>query len=180
MISGILEAASQSDLPGMVRAIVNVNVYSFEGSNLLIPKGTRLVGQYRSSVKKGQARVFIIWNRLIRPDGASINIGSIGTDALGRSGLGGDVDTHFMERFGSSILLSIINGSLNAAVDAIDNDSTADVSLNGSNDFNRSSEIALKDSIDIKPTIHIDQGMRIKIFVGKDLDFKSVGAFQID
>ncbi|PCI98723.1 MAG: conjugal transfer protein [Alphaproteobacteria bacterium] len=177
LIGGILETAIQSDLPGMVRAITSENVYSFDGSNLLIPKGTRLVGQYRSGTKQGQSRVFVIWNRLIRPDGASINLGSIGTDSLGRSGLSGDVDTHFMQRFGSSILLSMIDGALSAAVESVSDSNSSDVSLNGSNDFSRSAEIALEDSIGIKPTIHIDQGTRIKIFVGQDLDFSQVGAF---
>lgn len=179
LISGILETAIQSDLPGMVRAITSENVYSFDGSNLLIPKGTRLVGQYRSGTRRAQSRVFVIWSRLIRPDGASINIGSIGTDSLGRSGLAGDVDTHFMERFGSSILLSMIDGALSAIVDSVDDSNGAEVSLNGSDDFSRSSEIALENSIGIKPTIHIDQGTRIKIFVGRDLDFSQVGAFAI-
>ncbi len=177
IISGVLETAIQSDLPGMVRAIVSENVYSFEGSNLLVPKGTRLVGQYRASVKKGQTRIFIIWNRLIRPDGASINIGSIGTDQLGRSGLGGDVDTHFMERFGASVLLSMIDGALSAAVNSVNNGSGSTVSLDGKDSFSKSSEIALENSIAIKPTIHIDQGTQIKILVGKDLDFSNVGGF---
>lgn len=175
MISGILETAIQSDLPGMVRAISSENVYSFNGSTLLIPKGSRLVGQYRSGVRQGQSRVFVIWNRMIRPDGASIDLGSIGTDDLGRSGLEGDVDSHFMERFGASVLLSIIDGALSAAVDSIDDDDGSTVSVSGSNDFSRSAEIALENSINIKPTIHIDQGSRIKIFVGKDLDFSAVG-----
>ncbi len=177
MINGILETAIHSDLPGMVRAITSEDVYSFDSSTLLIPKGARLVGQYRSGIRQGQSRVFVIWNRMIRPDGASIDLGSIGTDALGRSGLEGEVDSHFMERFGSSVLLSIIDGALAAGVSAIDNDDASTVSLNGSSDFSRSSEIALENSINIKPTIHIDQGKRIKIFVGKDLDFSDVGGF---
>ncbi len=175
IISGILETAIQSDLPGMVRAITSEDVYSFDGSTLLIPKGARLVGQYRSGIRQGQSRVFVIWNRMIRPDGASIDLGSIGTDALGRSGLEGDVDSHFMERFGSSVLLSIIDGALATAVNKIDDDDASTISLNGSSDFSRSSEIALENSINIKPTIHINQGERIKIFVGKDLDFSAVG-----
>src|SRR5690606_144422 len=109
MIDGLLETAIQSDLPGMVRAIVSENTYSFDGSQLLIPKGSRLIGRYNSGLVRGQSRVFVIWNRLIRPDGVSVNIGSYGTDDLGRSGLGGVVDTKFFERFGSSVLLSLID-----------------------------------------------------------------------
>ncbi|MDH5723002.1 MAG: type IV secretion system protein VirB10 [Alphaproteobacteria bacterium] len=179
MISGVLETAIQSDLPGMVRAIISENIYSFEGSNLLIPKGTRLVGQYRAGTNQGQSRVFIIWNRLIRPDGASINIGSFGTDSLGRSGLAGNVDTHFMERFGASVLLSMIDGAVEALANSVEDDNAANVSISGGNNFSRSSEIALENSIGIKPTIYVDQGTRIKVFVGKDLDFSNVGGMPL-
>jgi len=174
MIDGILETAIQSDLPGMIRAIVSEDVYSFDHSNLLIPKGSRLIGRYNSALVRGQSRVFVIWNRLIRNDGVSINIGSHGTDDLGRSGLEGDLDTHFFERFGSSILLSLIDASIQIGVNSIDDKDTATVAINTGNDFSRAAEIALENSIGIKPTININQGVRIKVFVGKDLDFADV------
>lgn len=174
MIGGILETAVQSDLPGMVRAVISEDVYSFDGSHLLIPKGSKLVGRYRSGVTRGQSRVFVIWNRLIRNDGVSVNIGSYGTDALGRSGLAGEVDTHFFERFGSSVLLSMIDTGLKIGVEAMDDSDSATVALEAGNDFSRSSEIALENSIAIPPTIHVDQGTKIKVFVGKDIDFSQV------
>lgn len=174
MIGGILETAIQSDLPGMVRAIVSENVYSFDGSYLLIPKGSKLVGRYRSGITRGQSRVFVIWNRVIRNDGVSINIGSYGTDALGRSGLDGEVDTHFFERFGSSVLLSMIDAGLKIGVESMDDSDSATIALDTGDDFSNASEIALENSIAIPPTIHIDQGKKIKIFVGKDLDFSQV------
>lgn len=174
MIGGILETAIQSDLPGMVRAIVSENVYSFDGSYLLIPKGSKLVGRYRSGITRGQSRVFVIWNRVIRNDGASINIGSYGTDALGKSGLDGEVDTHFFERFGSSVLLSMIDAGLKIGVKSMDDSDSATIALDTGNDFSNASEIALENSIAIPSTIHIDQGKKIKIFVGKDLDFSQV------
>lgn len=174
MIGGILETAIQSDLPGMVRAIVSEDVYSFDGTYLLIPKGSRLIGRYRSGVTRGQSRVFVIWNRLLRNDGVSINIGSYGTDALGRSGLDGEVDTHFFERFGSSVLLSMIDAGLKIGVESMDDSDSATIALETGDDFSRASEIALENSIAIPPTIHIDQGKKIKVFVGKDLDFSQV------
>ena len=174
MIDGILETAIQSDLPGMIRAIVSEDVYSFNNSQLLIPKGSRLIGRYNSALVRGQSRVFVIWNRLLRNDGVSINIGSYGTDNLGKSGLKGKLDTHFFERFGSSILLSLIDASIQIGVESIDNDNTSTVALNTGNDFSRAAEIALENSIGIKPTVNIDQGVQIKVFVGKDLDFSSV------
>jgi type IV secretion system protein VirB10 len=174
MIEGILETAIQSDLPGMIRGIVSENIYSFDSSRLLIPKGTRLIGRYNAGLVRGQSRIFVIWNRLIRPDGVSVHIDSFGTDHLGRAGLGGFVDTRFFERFGSSVMLSMIDTGLQIGVNALDNDNTASIALNTGNDFSRAAEIALQNSIAIKPTVHVHQGTHIKVFVGKDLDFSTL------
>lgn len=174
MIDGILETAIQSDLPGMVRAIVSEDVYSFDSSRLLIPRGSKLIGQYNSATVRGQSRVFIIWTRLIRHDGASIALASYGTDDLGRSGLGGRVDTHFFERFGSSVLLSMIDTGLKIGAQSLNDPNTSTVALETGSDFSRSAEIALENSIAIKPTIHIDQGTQIKVFAGQDLSFASL------
>ncbi len=174
MIPGILETAIQSDLPGMVRAIVSENVYGHDGSYILIPKGARLIGRYRSGLVRGQTRIFVIWNRVLRQDGVSVNISSMGTDDLGRSGLSGDLDTHFFERFGSSILLSLIDAGLQIGVSSLGDQNSATVALESGSDFSKSAEIALENSIAIPPTIRVDQGKRIKVFVAKDLDFSEV------
>jgi len=165
-IPAVLETAVNSDLPGMMRASVSEPVYSEDGNALLIPQGSRLIGEYKSGIKRGQVRVFVIWSRLIRPDGIDIKLDSPGSDSLGRSGLTGFVDTHFMERFGSSALLSLIGGY---AQDESDNDNQQAVL---SDSFSKSAEIALENSINISPTIHINQGERINVFVAKDLNFK--------
>lgn len=174
MISGILETAIQSDLPGMTRAIVSEDVYSFDGSKLIIPKGSKLVGQYRSGLVRGQSRVFVIWNRLLRNDGVTVNLGSYGTDSLGRSGLDGKVDTHFFERFGSSVLLSLIDTSLQIVANNSQDSATSTVAVETGSDFSRAAEIALENSIAIPPTVNVEQGKRIKVFVSKDLDFSQV------
>ncbi len=82
-------------------------MYSFDGRRVLIPSGSRLIGDYKSGLATGQTRVFIVWTRLLRADGVSVQLGSIGGDALGRAGVAGFVDEHYVERFGSAILLSI-------------------------------------------------------------------------
>lgn len=180
MISGILETAIQSDLAGMTRAVVSQDVYSFDGSTLLIPKGSKIVGQYRSGLVRGQSRVFVIWNRLLRNDGVTVNLGSIGTDALGRSGLDGEVDTHFFERFGSSVLLSMIDTSLQIVANNSQSSNTSTVAVNTGQDFNRAAEIALENSVAIPPTVNVEQGKRINVFVSKDLDFSQVNGKTAD
>jgi len=112
IIAGVLETAINSDLPGYVRAVVSRDVMGFDGRRVLIPSGSRLIGQYRSGLAAGQSRAFIVWTRLTRPDGVTVSLGSPVTDPLGRAGLGGKVDSHFLKRFGSAILLSVVQSGL--------------------------------------------------------------------
>lgn len=171
MISGVLETPIASNLPGYVRAIVADDVYSFNGQRKLIPAGSTVIGRYSAATTQGQSRVFVIWQRLLRPDGVSMVLDSYGTDALGRTGLQGEVDTHFFERFGGSIMLSLIDGATMVGANAVNNDNGQNVALQTGQDVNRAAEIALENSINIPPTIYIDQGSRINIFVRHDLDF---------
>jgi len=175
-IAGVLETAINSDLPGMVRAVNSHDVYSHDGSQLLIPKGSRLVGRYQSEIRRGQVRIFIIWTRLIRADGLSVMINSPGTDPLGRAGLTGDVDTHFFQIFGAAILLSVIDGGLDVGLEMArrQGDNSDTTIIQNDRGLNRAAELALQDSIRIKPTIHVDQGTRISILVARDLDFEGV------
>lgn len=171
MIPGVLETGISSNLPGRTRAKVAEDVYSYDGSTLLIPRDSIVVGTYQSSTVRGQDRVFVIWQRLLRPDGTTIVLDSYGTDSLGRTGSVGEVDTHFWERFGSTIMLSLIDGGIQAGVNAANSNNTANVVMSSGNNLSRSAEIALENSINIRPTIHIDQGTRIQIFVEHDMDF---------
>lgn len=203
MIKGALETAIQSDLAGMVRAVVSENVWSFDGRRILIPAGSRLIGEYRSGLSTGQTRVFIVWTRMLRSDGVSVQLGSMGTDELGRTGMTGIVDKHWVEKFGSAILLSLVGGAAqfiaNLGQDnqsgqnqysTIDPTTGQPVLVQGqpnqnalyarqigaqqvSMTLNRIAEEALRDSINIPPTIHVDQGSRIMVFVRRDLDFSA-------
>ncbi|RUX21481.1 TrbI/VirB10 family protein, partial [Mesorhizobium sp. M7A.F.Ca.US.011.01.1.1] len=110
IIRGYLETAINTDLPGAVRAVVREDIFSLDGRRILIPKGSRLTGEYRSGLARGQKRVFIVWSRVIRSDGISVDIKSPGADALGRGGMGGRVDTHWLERYGNAIMLSVVGG----------------------------------------------------------------------
>lgn len=184
MIPGILETAIVSDLPGQVRAIVSQNVYSFDGRRVLIPTGTHLIGEYQSDIVRGQKRIFVIWTRLIRDDGVTVRLNSIGADSLGRSGLTGVVDNKFRERFGAAILLSIVGGASsyltgygsNTAIGNNDDAARAeDIARNTiAQTFSDMANQALGDSLHIKPTINVSQGERIFVYVRQDLDFSSL------
>jgi type IV secretion system protein VirB10 len=170
IIPGVLETAINSDLPGFTRAVVSRDVLSFDGKSVLIPRGSRLIGQYKSAVALGQSRAFIIWTRVIRPDGVSIQIGSPGTDELGRGGLDGEVNRHFFRRFSGSILLSV----LNAAVASVGQTPSTQISIGSAGQATGLATSALAGDA-LPPTIKVSQGEAINIFVARDLDFSAVG-----
>ncbi|UOK73756.1 type IV secretion system protein VirB10 [Ancylobacter polymorphus] len=208
LIRGVLETAVQSDLPGMVRAVVTENVWSFDGRRVLIPSGSRLIGEYRSGIAQGQTRVFIVWTRMLRSDGVSVQLGSNGADELGRAGNAGFVDNHYLERFGSAIVLSLVgggaqflsaygqntdgygNGTVITTTDPVTGVVTQtqtgvnqnQLSLqarqiaaqNISQTLTNIAQEALRNSINIPPTIYLDQGTRIIVFVRRDLDFSAL------
>lgn len=184
LIPGILETAIVSDLPGQVRAIVSQDVYSFDGRRILIPTGTRLIGEYQSEITRGQTRIFVVWTRMLRDDGVSVRLNSIGADSLGRSGLTGRVDKKFRERFGAAILLSIVGagasyltgyGSEAAAEDSEDAQNAEELARETlAQTFSDMANQALGDSLRIPPTISVSQGERIFVFVRQDLDFSAM------
>jgi type IV secretion system protein VirB10 len=184
LIPGILETAIVSDLPGQIRAIVSDDVYSFDGRRVLIPTGTRLIGEYQSDVVRGQKRIFVVWTRMLRDDGVSVRLDSIGADSLGRSGLTGQVDNKFRERFGAAILLSIVGGTASyltgygsqaASGNSNDADNAEEIARNTiAQTFSDMANQALGDSLRIPPTISVSQGERIFVFVRQDLDFSAM------
>jgi type IV secretion system protein VirB10 len=175
IIGAVMETALNSDLPGYARALVTKDVLSFDGSTVLIPAGSRVIGEYNSGVAKGASRIFIIWTRLIRPDGVSIALASPAVDELGRGGLGGKVNRHFLQRFGGAILLSVLTGGISAVAGAIGGGST--VVVNSSNEATSLISEAGRGN-DIPPTIKTNQGALVLIFVARDLDFTAVGPVQ--
>lgn len=187
IIDAILETAINTDLPGPLRAIVSRDIYAESGRQVLIPRGSRLIGSYNSSLKGGQTRVYVIWARVIRPDGIDIKIDSPGIDQLGRAGVAGYVDNKYFEMFAAAFLTSSVTVALGVAGDSLLDDggtsstNTSDGTttssgtagsqavLTGINDFSDTTEDILKDILDQEPTITVDQGTRIKVFVNRDL-----------
>ncbi|MEZ5960020.1 MAG: TrbI/VirB10 family protein [Hyphomonadaceae bacterium] len=170
IISAVLETAINSDLPGYVRALVSRDVSAFSGGVVLVPRGSRLIGQYRASPELGQSRAFVIWTRLIRPDGVSIELNSPGADALGRGGLDGETDRHFFRRFGGAILLTLLGGAASAVGDSDGTQIVVGVASSGRD----AASAALSEEINIPPTISVAQGTPVRIFVARDLDFSGV------
>jgi len=172
IIVAVLETAIDSDLPGLVRAVVSRDVRGFDGSKVLIPRGSRLVGQYSSGIALNQSRAFVIWTRVLRSDGVSVQLVSAATDPLGMAGLGGKVNTHFFRRFGAATLLSVLTSGLEYLANSAGGSSQ--VLVGNVTQANQLASIALQRQIDIAPTIRVAQGTPVRVFVARDLDFGAV------
>ena len=188
IIDAVLETAINTDLKGMLRAIVSRDVYSEEGHMVLLPKGSRLIGSYNSSIGPSQVRIDVIWNRVIRPDGIDLQLDSPATDQLGRAGVGGIVNTKFGHLFMNSVLISsikvaggvVINKLFGAQTikketvgDKLTETTTpvATLSTDAVNKLTEVFETVIKQYESSKPTIKVNQGEIIKVFVNKDLIF---------
>ncbi len=168
LIPAILETAIDTNVPGYVRAVVSQDVRSFDGKNVLVPRSSRLIGQYQSGVQGGQKRAYVIWTRLIRPDGASVNLASPAVGFDGSTGLTGEVNNHFFRRFGSAMLLSVVGGLSALGTGG------ASVVLGGAGQS--AAAVAAQQDSQIGPTIRVRQGEPIRVFTARDLDFSQVPA----
>lgn len=166
MIRAILETPIDSRRPGLVRAIVARDARGFDGSRVLIPKGSRLIGEAAGDAKEGQKRVLVTWTRLIRPDGVAIRIGSPAADVLGGAGIRGKTNTHFFERFGNAVLQSALTIGVNIASRPRGNS----VIVGVPGQIGAAGQ-SLLPNVDTAPTIKIASGTEISVFVARDLDF---------
>jgi type IV secretion system protein VirB10 len=162
MIPAVLETAINTDVPGYVRAVVSQDVRSFDGRRVLVPRSSRIIGQYQSGLQAGQKRAYVIWTRLIRPDGVSVALASPATGFDGSAGLQGKVDSHFFQRFGSAMLLSVVGG-----LSAIGTGG-AGLILGGGQS---AAAAAVQQGNNIGPTIRVRPGEPIRVFTARDLDF---------
>jgi len=162
MIPAVLETAINTDVPGYVRAVVSQDVRSFDGARILVPRSSRLVGQYQSGLQAGQKRAYVIWTRLIRPDGVSVALASPATSFDGTAGLEGEVDSHFFQRFGSAMLLSVIGGLTTVASGG------ASIIMGGGQN---AATAAIQQDGQRSPTVRVRMGTPVRVYTARDLDF---------
>lgn len=171
----VLETAISSDVAGMTSCRLSKDIYSTNGTTLLLERGSRITGQYKSGLNRGKARIFVLWDRVETPNGVIVDLQSPGTDALGRGGHGGDIDTHFFERFGSAIMLSLIDDVGEYLANKNKKTTETIFEMNGLSDAaSNASATALENSINIPKTLYKNQGEHINIFVARDIDFRGV------
>lgn len=169
LIGAVLETALDSTRPGAARALVTRDVKGFDGTRIVIPRGSRLYGEYQSDLAAGQNRALIRWTRLVRPDGVTIAINSPSADPLGRAGVRGSVNTHLLDRIANTILQAGSNFGQRIAGRQLP--PQVIVAVPGATQAVSSTIV---DPQQIRPTLTIKPGARVSVFVARDLDFSSV------
>ena len=167
MIPAVLETALDSTRAGGARALVQRDIHSFDGSRVLIPRGSRLYGSYEAGINPGEKRAVVQWTRLLRPDGVTIALDSPSTDPLGRAGVEGEVNSRFFARFGDAILRSVLDIGVGVATRRATDGVI--VALPGS-----TQNIAGQQESSARPVLKVRQGTSVSVFVARDLDFSSV------
>ncbi|HEX2790679.1 MAG TPA: type IV secretion system protein VirB10 [Steroidobacteraceae bacterium] len=167
-----LETAIDSSLPGLTTCVTATDTFGADGAVVLLDRGTKLTGETRGQVQQGMARLFVLWTEARTPGGVVVPLDSPGADELGRSGLPGEVNRHFWQRFGAAILISTIDGAVQAGVQSASKGSGT-VIYNPSASQDVTTEV-LKSTLSIAPTVAKNNGDRIQVLVARDVDFSSV------
>lgn len=172
LIPAVLETGFDSSGAGFARALVQHDVHGFDGVRVLIPRGSRLIGEYTSETAPGQKRAFVTWTRLIRPDGVTIAIGSPSTDPAGVAGVRTRVNSHFVVRFSEAFLQTVLMIGGNLAARSVGDPVVVALpgALPGAN--------MAAPPTRIPPTLRIRVGTSIGVFVARDLDFADFDPWQ--
>nr|WP_272904295.1 TrbI/VirB10 family protein [Xanthobacter agilis] len=177
VISAALITGIRSDLPGQITAQVTENIYdSPTGRILLIPQGTRIIGQYDNGVGFGQRRILLVWNRLIFPNGRSIVLErQPGADAQGFAGLEDGVDYHWWDLAKAAALSTLLGIGTELATD--DNDRLVRAIRDGAQDtINQAGQQIVQRQLQIAPTLTIRPGFPVRVIVTRDLVLEPYGA----
>lgn len=173
VISAALITGIRSDLPGQITAQVTENIYdSPTGRTLLVPQGTRIIGQYDNNVQFGQRRVLLVWNRLILPNGRSIVLErQPGADTQGYAGLEDGVDYHWWDLAKAAGLSTLLSVGAELAVD--DDDRLLRAIRNGGQDtINDAGQQIIRRQLNVAPTLTIRPGYSVRVIVTRDLVFE--------
>jgi type IV secretion system protein TrbI len=176
VIAAALITGIRSDLPGQITAQVTEHVYdSPTGRTLLVPQGTRIIGQYDSNVQFGQNRVLLVWNRLIFPNGRSIVLErQPGVDAEGYAGLQDGVDYHWWDLAKAAGLSTLL--SIGAELGAGNDDRLISAIRNGAQDtINDAGQQIVRRQLNVAPTLTIRPGFLVRIIVTRDLVLEPYG-----
>jgi type IV secretion system protein VirB10 len=179
----ILETRIITDIPGFTSCIVTEPVYSINGRRLLLPRGSKLLGKYDSS-GIGRGRVGVIWDRVVTPNGYDITMSSPGTDQLGGAGHPGQYDAHWPSRIATAMLISMISdlfkyegekqGPKGTVITPSGTAYETPYQSNTARTVQSMADQAISESANRKPTVTINQGTQLNVYVAQDVDFSNV------
>lgn len=177
VIPAALITGIRSDVPGQITAQVTQNVYdSPTGRILLVPQGTRIIGQYDSGVGFGQRRVLLVWNRLIMPDGRSIILErQPGANAEGYAGLEDGVDFHWGEMFKAAALSTLLSVGAEAGTSQNENSLVQALRSGASNSISQTGQQIVSRQLGIAPTLTVRPGFPVRVMVTRDLVLEPYG-----
>lgn len=185
IINCVLQTKLVSTVSGMANCLTTRDVFSDDGKVLLIEAGSLLTGEYSAkSLRQGMARIFVMWSRIKTINGVVVNLDSSAVDPLGGAGLPGEIDTHFGERFGAALMLSLIDDVARGLTSSINNGDSGNNQFNfggggGNSSVQSMPGEALKYTINIPPTLYKNQGEEVAVYVSRDLDFSDVYSLQL-
>jgi type IV secretion system protein VirB10 len=193
VIETVLETPLNTNYPGPVRAIVSSDVYSENGNNVLIPRGSRVIGQFSGGYSPGQTRVILTWDRIIMPNGYDVAVSSPAVGPVGTMGIEGIVDNQLAQTVANALLVSALNVSFaqvtsNATGSGGQTSSSVTTGPSGTttnstssptqqaiqqqaSDLSNTMQSAVQGAFSPKPFISVDQGTLVSIFVNRDLLF---------
>lgn len=170
-----LQTKIVSELKGSIGCIVASDIYSANGQTLLIEKGSQISGSYTNAdVTDGSSRLYVIWSEIRTPNNIVIPVDSGGTDPLGGAGIEGERNNHYVTRFGAAILLSIIDGTIKSLGQYVNAQIAPNTQMYSPMQANQLANTALRQTINIKPTIYRNHGDLVGVYVNKDIDFSKV------
>ena len=175
----ILTTRIVNELPGLTSCTLTQNLYGADGKVILLERGSEISGEYGVSNQTGQRRLFIVWTRVRTPEGVEVDIQSPAADPLGTSGVPGYLEQRWVERIGAALLVSVMKDTLALALEraAPTTTSSSVVVQPGQNTVQTGQDLAeqvLKQTINTRPTLYINEGTRVSVFVARDLDFSPV------
>jgi type IV secretion system protein VirB10 len=174
VIAASLITGINSDLPGLVVAQITENIYdSVKGQTLLIPQGSRLIGSYDSVIAFGQSRALLVWQRIIMPDGTSIQIDNLpATDTQGYAGLEDEVDYHTWTLLKGVALSTLLGVGTELSFGSNESDLMQAIRESTQQNVAQAGQRLTEKNLNIQPTITIRPGWPVRIIVHKDLVLK--------
>ncbi len=171
MIAASLITGINSDLPGLVAAQVTENVYdTVSGRTLLIPQGARLIGTYDSVIAFGQSRALLVWQRIVLPDGSSIEVDNLpATDAAGHVGLEDKVDYHTWRLLKGIAMATLLGVGTELSFGSNESDLVRAIRESTQQTVNRAGQRITEKNLDIQPTLTVRPGWPLRVIVHRDL-----------